>query len=71
MQQQVEMIQSLQHRQSKVVGPGLKGSEGGNPSMDLGNLGDGDNDHRVISAVDPPIGAPRGVDIRLEGSPQP
>ena len=39
--------------------------------MDLGNLGDGDNDHRVIGAEDPPIGAPRGVDMRLEGSPQP
>ena len=39
--------------------------------MDLGNPGNGDNDHRVIGAEDPPIGAPRGVDVRLEGSPQP
>ena len=70
MQQQVEMIQSLQQRQSKVVGPGLEGPEGGNPSMDLGNIGNGDNDHRVIGVGDPPIGAPRGVDMRLEGRPQ-
>ena len=53
------------------MGPGLEGPEGGNPSMDLGNPGNGDNDHRVIRAEDPPIGAPRGVDIRLEGSPRP
>ena len=39
--------------------------------MDLGNLGDGDNDNKVIGEEDPPIGAPRGIDIRLEGSPQP
>ena len=50
------------------MGPGLEGPEGGNPSMDLGNPGNGDNDHRVIRAEDPPIGAPRGMDVRLEGS---
>ena len=53
------------------MGPGLEGPEGGNPSMDLGNLDNGDNDHRVIGAEDPPMGVPRGVDIRLEGSPRP
>ena len=53
------------------MGPGLEGPEGGNPSMDLGNLGNGDNDHRVIGAEDPPMGVLRGVDVGLEGSPQP
>ena len=53
------------------MGPGLEGPEGGNPSMDLGNPGNGDNDHRVIGAEDPPMGVPRGADVRLEGSPQP
>ena len=50
------------------MGPGLEGPEGGNPSMDLGNPDNGDNDHRVIGTEDPPIGVPRGVDVRLEGS---
>ena len=53
------------------MGPGLEGPKGGNPSMGLGNQGNGDNDHRVIRAEDPPMGVPRGVDVRLEGSPQP
>ena len=39
--------------------------------MDLGNLSNRDNDHRVIGVEDPSIGAPRGVDVRLEESPQP
>ena len=50
------------------MGPGLEGPEGGNPSMDLGNLSNGDNDHRVIGVEDPPVEAPRGMDVRLEGS---
>ena len=53
------------------MGPGLEGPEGGNPSMDLGNPGNGDNDHRVIGAEDPPMGVRRGMDVRQEGSPQP
>ena len=53
------------------MGHGLEGPEGGNPSMDLGNLSNRDNDHRVIGVEDPSIGAPRGVDVRLEESPQP
>ena len=53
------------------MGPGLEGPEGRNPSMDLGNLGNVDNDYRVNGVEDPPMGVPRGVDVRLEGSPQP
>ena len=36
--------------------------------MNLGNLSNRDNDHRVIGVEDPSVEAPRGVDVRLEGS---
>ena len=71
MQQQVEMIQSLQQQQGRVVGPRLDGPEGGNPSMDPGNLGDDENDHGGNGVEDPLIGAPRGVEPRLRGNSQP
>ena len=70
MQQQAEMIQNLQQQHGRVVEPELEEPEDEDVNMDFGdgNGGDGLGGNNV---VDPPIGAPRGVEQRMGRNPQP
>ena len=67
-QQQAVMIQNLQQQQGGVANLGHEIPEDEDVSMDTGK---GSNEHMGNSMEDLPLGAPRGVELRIGRNPQP
>ena len=67
-QQQAVMIQNLQQQQGGVANLGHEIPEDGEVSTDIGK---GSNEHRGNGMEDSPLGAPRGVKLRIGRNPQP
>ena len=67
-QQQAVMIQNLQEQHGGVANLGHEIPEDEDVSMDTGK---GNNEHRGNGMEDSPLGAPRGVELRIGRNPQP